>query len=161
VVGKAYDHMTPIFMSDLRSVIFRPYWEVPVSIARAEIIPAIERDPRYLKKENMELVNGRGNVVATDTITAYLLDQVRAGKLSVRQRPAAVENVSRKLVSPRYRWLRFLCRLARHRRPIQSGCRFAPRTRLAPPKGPALPAGSARCAVTGNLNDVNAIKDRC
>jgi murein L,D-transpeptidase YcbB/YkuD len=26
-------------------------------------------------------------VVATDTITAYLLDQVRAGKLSVRQRP--------------------------------------------------------------------------
>jgi murein L,D-transpeptidase YcbB/YkuD len=87
VVGKAYDHMTPIFMSDLRSVIFRPYWEVPVSIARSEIIPAIERDPRYLKKENMELVNGRGNVVATDTITAYLLDQVRAGKLSVRQRP--------------------------------------------------------------------------
>jgi murein L,D-transpeptidase YcbB/YkuD len=35
----------------------------------------------------MELVNGRGNVVATDTITAYLLDRLRAGKLSVRQRP--------------------------------------------------------------------------
>jgi L,D-transpeptidase YcbB len=87
VVGKAYEHNTPIFMSDLRSVIFRPYWDVPPSIAKQEIIPAIERDRGYLVKQDMEIVDGRGNVVTSDVVTAGMLDQVRAGKLSIRQRP--------------------------------------------------------------------------
>jgi L,D-transpeptidase YcbB len=87
VVGKAYDRKTPVFMSNLQSVIFRPYWEVPVSIASEEIVPEIERDPAYLAKQEMEIVDSRGVVVATDTVTSDLLDQIREGKLTVRQRP--------------------------------------------------------------------------
>src|SRR5256884_9341507 len=40
VVGKAYGHHTPIFASKIRYVIFRPYGNVPPSIARAEILLA-------------------------------------------------------------------------------------------------------------------------
>jgi len=87
VVGQAYDHKTPILMSNLRSVIFRPYWDIPQSIAQAEIIPAIERDPEYLAKEDMEIVDSRRNVVTSGVVASETLDQLRAGKLSVRQRP--------------------------------------------------------------------------
>jgi L,D-transpeptidase YcbB len=87
VVGKAYDHNTPIFMSNLQSVIFRPYWGIPVSIAQAEVIPAIKRDPAYLTKQDMEVVDRHGEVVATDTVTSDMVAQIYAGQLSVRQRP--------------------------------------------------------------------------
>ena len=65
VVGKAYKHDTPIFMSKMRSVIFRPHWNVPLSIAKAETIPSLKRNPAYLAKENMEIVDIRGNVVSS------------------------------------------------------------------------------------------------
>jgi L,D-transpeptidase YcbB len=87
VVGKAYDHKTPIFMSSMQSVIFRPYWEVPESIARAEIIPAIKHDPKYLAKQEMEIVDKSGRVVATDMVTANMLEEIYRGELSVRQKP--------------------------------------------------------------------------
>jgi murein L,D-transpeptidase YcbB/YkuD len=32
IVGKAYGHQTPVFADYMRYVIFRPYWEVPLSI---------------------------------------------------------------------------------------------------------------------------------
>ena len=51
VVGKAYDHHhTPVFSDTMEYVIFRPYWEVPHSITKAETIPHIVRDPDYLAK---------------------------------------------------------------------------------------------------------------
>jgi murein L,D-transpeptidase YcbB/YkuD len=87
VVGKAYGHDTPIFMSTMRSVIFRPYWNVPLSIARAETIPSLERNPAYLTKENMEIVDQRANVISSGTVTSEMLQEVRDGKLSFRQRP--------------------------------------------------------------------------
>jgi L,D-transpeptidase YcbB len=38
VVGKAYGHETPVFADYMRYVIFRPYWEVPMSIQFAELV---------------------------------------------------------------------------------------------------------------------------
>ncbi len=87
VVGKPYKHDTPVFMGRMRSVVFRPYWNVPLSIARAETIPKIERDPNYLSKENMEIVDDHENVISTGEVTDDMLQEVREGKLSVRQRP--------------------------------------------------------------------------
>lgn len=87
VVGKAYKHDTPIFMSKTRSVIFRPYWNVPLSIARAETIPSLKRNPAYLAKENMEIVDIRGNVVSSETATEEMFRELESGKLSFRQRP--------------------------------------------------------------------------
>lgn len=86
VVGKAYDHNTPLFMSNLQSVFFRPYWEVPLSIVQEEIVPAMERDPEYLAKQNMNLVNKAGDTVAAN-LTPDVIAQVEDGRLSVRQGP--------------------------------------------------------------------------
>ncbi len=88
VVGKVYgQYETPIFMSKMRSVIFRPYWNVPPSIAKAEIIPALERNPGYLQKENMEVVDDHDNIVSSGVVANEILEEAREGKLSFRQRP--------------------------------------------------------------------------
>ena len=87
VVGKAYGHHTPVFADTMEYLVFRPYWEVPHSITPAETIPHILRDPGYLAKENMEVVGGRHNVVTSGAVSGEVLNQLRAGKLFVRQRP--------------------------------------------------------------------------
>ena len=88
VVGKAYGgHDTPVFSDTMEYVIFRPYWEVPYSITKAEMIPHILRDPDYLAKKGFEVVDNRQNVVSTGTVTPEVLAQLRNGKLFVRQMP--------------------------------------------------------------------------
>ena len=53
VVGKAANN-TVIFTGQLKHVVFSPYWNVPPSIVRNEILPAIRRNSNYLAKMNME-----------------------------------------------------------------------------------------------------------
>lgn len=57
IVGKTY-HKTPIFNGLIRYVDFNPYWNVPPSIARAEILPKLQEDPLYLEKNNMRIFRG-------------------------------------------------------------------------------------------------------
>jgi murein L,D-transpeptidase YcbB/YkuD len=85
VVGKAYDHNTPVFSDTMQYVVFRPYWSVPYSIAKAEFLPRIARDPDYLAKKGFEVVNSRQEVVTSGTVTSDVLSQLRAGKLFIRQ----------------------------------------------------------------------------
>ncbi|HYA88667.1 MAG TPA: L,D-transpeptidase family protein [Nitrospirota bacterium] len=87
VVGKAYDHDTPVFSDTMEYVVFRPYWEVPYSITRDEIIPHLVNDPDYLAKNGFEIVDSRQNVISAGTVTNELLGQLRAGKLFVQQKP--------------------------------------------------------------------------
>jgi len=53
VVGKAV-HNTVVFNDEIEYVIFSPYWNVPASIVRKEILPAIRRNRNYLARNNME-----------------------------------------------------------------------------------------------------------
>jgi murein L,D-transpeptidase YcbB/YkuD len=87
VVGKAYGHDTPVFSETMKYVVFRPYWEVPYSITKAEMIPHILKDPDYLAKKGFEVVDSKQNVVSAGTVTPEVLSQLRAGKLSLRQKP--------------------------------------------------------------------------
>jgi L,D-transpeptidase YcbB len=87
VVGKAYDHNTPVFSDTMQYVVFRPYWSVPYSIAKAEFFPRIARDHDYLAKKGFEVVNSRQDVVASGTVTSEVLEQLPAGKLFIRQKP--------------------------------------------------------------------------
>jgi len=87
VVGKAYGHDTPVFSDTMQYVVFRPYWEVPYSITKDEMIPHIVRDPDYLAKNGFEIVDSGQNVVSAGTVTNQLLGQLRAGKLFVQQKP--------------------------------------------------------------------------
>jgi L,D-transpeptidase YcbB len=87
IVGKAFHHKTPIFEKDMRFVVFRPYWNVPPSIQRSEIVPAIQKDRDYISKKGFEVVTPAGQVVTSGTITDEVLAQLRAGQLEVRQKP--------------------------------------------------------------------------
>ncbi|MCX7255479.1 MAG: L,D-transpeptidase family protein [Polaromonas sp.] len=86
VVGKALDRRTPLFNEEMRFVEFSPYWNVPPSIARAEIIPQLRRDPGYLAREGMEFVSADGALVDS-AVTPARLKAVLAGQWRIRQRP--------------------------------------------------------------------------
>jgi L,D-transpeptidase YcbB len=87
VVGRAYRRQTPVFAKDMTHVIFRPYWNIPLSIQRGEVVPEIERDRSYLSKKNYEVVTHGGEVVTSGPISDEILGQLRKGILEVRQRP--------------------------------------------------------------------------
>jgi murein L,D-transpeptidase YcbB/YkuD len=87
VVGKAYHHDTPVFNDTMEYAVFRPYWSVPNSIAKAEFLPRMTRDPDYLAKKGFEVVNSRQEVVTSGAVTTGILTQLRAGKLFIRQIP--------------------------------------------------------------------------
>jgi L,D-transpeptidase YcbB len=55
VVGKE-GHNTMMFSGNLTQVVFSPYWNVPANIVEKEILPAMEKDPGYLEKQEMEIV---------------------------------------------------------------------------------------------------------
>jgi murein L,D-transpeptidase YcbB/YkuD len=87
VVGKAYQHRTPVFANNMRFVIFRPYWEVPTSIGQAELIPKIRRNPNYAAANNFIVVNGAGEVVADGAVSDAVLGGLRSGAYRLRQKP--------------------------------------------------------------------------
>jgi murein L,D-transpeptidase YcbB/YkuD len=86
IVGNSFGHDTPVFADEMAQVIFRPYWAVPLSIVRSELIPNILKDPNYLAKKGFEIVDSRQNQVgkapARDSVS-----QLRSGKLFIRQIP--------------------------------------------------------------------------
>jgi L,D-transpeptidase YcbB len=87
VVGKAYHHPTPVFAGELKSVIFRPFWNVPLEIQRDEFVPELEKNPLYLVENSFEILDARGKTVEPDSITPEILQQLRSGQLELRQKP--------------------------------------------------------------------------
>lgn len=85
IVGKAMDTRTPLFDETMRFIEFSPYWNVPPSIARAEIVPRLRRDPAYFDRQGFEFVSPDGLVALP--LTSANLDAVLAGRLRIRQRP--------------------------------------------------------------------------
>lgn len=55
VVGKE-GHNTMMFTKTLNQVVFSPYWNVPPSIVKDELLPEMEKDPNYLASQNMEII---------------------------------------------------------------------------------------------------------
>jgi murein L,D-transpeptidase YcbB/YkuD len=86
IVGKALDKQTPVLYEQLRYIDFRPFWNVPRSILVEEVIPSLQKDSIYLRRNNMELV-GAGDLVAEGPVTPEVLTRLAAGELRVRQRP--------------------------------------------------------------------------
>jgi len=53
VVGKAANK-TVIFSNELKNIVFSPYWNIPPSIVRTEILPEMRKNRNYLAHKNME-----------------------------------------------------------------------------------------------------------
>jgi L,D-transpeptidase YcbB len=83
VVGKVMGrHQTPVFTHMMKYLVFRPYWNVPVDIARKELVPHIAANQGYLASKNFEVTDSKGNVM-----TSYSAKQVAQGGVMVRERP--------------------------------------------------------------------------
>ncbi len=85
IVGRALDTRTPLLDEPMRLIEFSPYWNVPRSIARAETLPRLRRDPAYFAQQGFEFVTGEGRVVTS--LSAAALDAVQRGEWRIRQRP--------------------------------------------------------------------------
>lgn len=55
VIVGTLDNQTPILSARLSHVEFNPYWNVPYSIARKELLPEIQKDLRYLEKKRIRV----------------------------------------------------------------------------------------------------------
>lgn len=86
IVGRTI-HRTPVFTASIEQVIFNPYWDVPSSIMRSELLPKIRKDVSYLKRHHFEIVRGAGDDAIVEEPTAAVIDALQAGQLRLRQRP--------------------------------------------------------------------------
>jgi murein L,D-transpeptidase YcbB/YkuD len=81
VVGKP-DTQTPIFSDEMTYVVFSPYWNVPPNIAQGETLPEIMKDPGFLDRTNMEVLDKSGKPIDPSTI-----DVADPTSYRFRQRP--------------------------------------------------------------------------
>ncbi|HUO86119.1 MAG TPA: L,D-transpeptidase family protein [Thermoanaerobaculia bacterium] len=97
VVGEELN-ATPMFSDEMEYVVFNPYWNVPASIAGEEIVPAFQRDPGYLVRNEMEVVRGWEDA---EVLGAHVPPSVAAqaadesSGLRIRQRPGAQNPLGR------------------------------------------------------------------
>ncbi|MFC5624186.1 L,D-transpeptidase family protein [Algoriphagus winogradskyi] len=88
IVGKKY-HESPIFSSAMSYIVFSPYWNLPTSIVRNEVMPAVRKNPNYLSQKNMEVVTFSGKAVDPASVNW-------SGKsipYMVRQKPGATNSL--------------------------------------------------------------------
>jgi murein L,D-transpeptidase YcbB/YkuD len=81
VVGKV-DRQTPILNSKIHQIKFNPFWTVPKSIIRKDLIRYMNEDPEYLTKFRIRIFDGKGNEIqpyeidwSTDDAVQYTFRQ--------------------------------------------------------------------------------------
>lgn len=92
-VGKDY-RKTPVFRDDIKYLVFNPTWTVPPTILSKDILPKLKKDPTYLQKKNMNVVDSKGNIINSSqfdwsTMTAkkfpYMIRQEPGAKNALGQ----------------------------------------------------------------------------
>lgn len=66
-VGRPY-RSTPVFSDSITYIEFNPTWTVPPTILRKDTLPAIKRDPDYLRTKNMQVLTLSGEEVDPATV---------------------------------------------------------------------------------------------
>ena len=87
IVGRALNTQTPVFVEEMRQVIFRPYWNVPRSILRTRFCPSWRRDPAICAVMTWRWFEGRATTPDAEADTAENHALLRQGALRLRQRP--------------------------------------------------------------------------
>lgn len=87
IVGVKGKHQTPVFHGNIQHLFFRPYWNVPLSIAKTEIVPKALSDPEgYMRSHQYEIVPSYGasssQILANTTAN---LNKCASGGLLIRQ----------------------------------------------------------------------------
>lgn len=84
IVGRI-DRPTPILHSKIHQINFNPYWHVPKSIIRRDLIKYMNEDPEYLTKYRIKIFKGKEELSPTDI--DWSTDE--AVSYSFRQEPGA------------------------------------------------------------------------
>ena len=85
IVGKTLNS-TPIFSDRLEYVVLSPYWNVPMSILKKELVPNLVNNPNYLERLDMEVVTSKGQQIEPSTIDWGSINESNF-KYTVRRRP--------------------------------------------------------------------------
>jgi L,D-transpeptidase YcbB len=75
VVGKP-DRASPEINSKIVEVNFNPYWTVPVSLVRRDLIPRMQADPEYLTRYHIRIYDPKGQELTPSQINWYSQDAV-------------------------------------------------------------------------------------
>jgi murein L,D-transpeptidase YcbB/YkuD len=86
IVGRL-SRPTHLVNSKIYEVILNPYWTAPRSIVEKDIVPLMRKDPTYLTKNNIRLIDGKGTEVAPETID---WNAEKAPNLMFRQDPGKI-----------------------------------------------------------------------
>jgi murein L,D-transpeptidase YcbB/YkuD len=66
-VGKLF-RQTPVFKADMTYLEFNPTWTIPPTILAKDILPAVRKDPGYLQKRDIRVIDSDGKVVNPKSI---------------------------------------------------------------------------------------------
>ena len=88
VVGKK-KNKTPVLTSEVSEFVLNPYWNVPTSITKNEIIPKLLEDPEYLSKNGMKIISrlNNQNVFVDPEIVDWATIDTESAPLRIRQDP--------------------------------------------------------------------------
>ena len=75
VVGKP-DRPSPELDRKIVEINFNPYWTVPVSIVRRDLIPVMQKNPDYLTQEHIRIFDMKGNELDPSQINWYSTEAV-------------------------------------------------------------------------------------
>jgi murein L,D-transpeptidase YcbB/YkuD len=98
VVGRAA-RQTPIFRDSMTYIELNPTWTVPPTILREDVLPKLKRDPGYLARENISVIDRSGRRIDPQTVNwkAY----GRSVPYTLRQEPGPDNSLGRvKLMFP-------------------------------------------------------------
>ena len=87
IVGTPF-RKTPVFSAQMTYLEFAPYWTVPATILREDKLPAIQKNPAFLKKNHFRVVRSSGRVLSDEELQKIDWRKVKA--LEARP-PAAAE----------------------------------------------------------------------
>jgi murein L,D-transpeptidase YcbB/YkuD len=88
IVGKSFPLMqTPVFAADMRYIVLHPYWDVPNSIVRRELLPSIRANPDYVARNDYEIVRGQTDAAEVQPVTPQTIEALSSGSLRLRQKP--------------------------------------------------------------------------
>ncbi|HEX4154225.1 MAG TPA: L,D-transpeptidase family protein [Acidobacteriaceae bacterium] len=77
------NHDTPMFVRSMRYMIFRPFWNLPVSIVKKELVEHLKKNAgAYLEKNDYIVTKGRG-----EPVTKWTIADLVQGRYMVRQKP--------------------------------------------------------------------------
>ncbi len=75
-----------MFENNIQYLVFRPYWDPAAKHPAQRDHPDLEKNPS-LDKNGLELVSASGQVIRSGNVTGAMFQQLRAGKLTVREPP--------------------------------------------------------------------------